>query len=64
MISFFMIKVIAERCPQNHPCPVIRVCRFGAITQKGNDAPVIDEEKCTECMLCVRYCGYGAFSKP
>jgi len=56
------IKVEASRCPQNHVCPVIRVCPAGAITQKDPfSAPEIDEEKCTICGKCTKYCGYRAF---
>ena len=47
-------------CPQNHKCPIIRVCPVGAITQEGNGLPKIDEEKCIECGKCVRYCAMGA----
>ena len=52
-----MIKVREEYCPQNHPCPVIRVCPTGAIIQNGYAAPVIDDEKCTGCNKCITSCG-------
>jgi Fe-S-cluster-containing hydrogenase component 2 len=57
------MKIIVESslCPQNHRCPILRVCPTDAISQNGFDAPVIDEEKCINCAKCVRYCGYGAF---
>ncbi len=45
-----------ERCPQNHPCPSIRVCPANALTQKGFSAPEVDQEKCVKCGKCVRYC--------
>lgn len=48
--------VSLERCPQNHPCPSIRVCPVGALTQKGFAAPVVDQSKCTQCGKCVRFC--------
>jgi len=54
------ILVDKNRCPQNHPCPSIRVCKVGAIIQKGYAAPTIDAEKCVECNLCVKYCPMGA----
>ncbi|MBW6502438.1 MAG: 4Fe-4S binding protein [Bacteroidales bacterium] len=58
------VRIEASRCPQNHFCPVIRVCPAGAISQKNPfSAPEIDHEKCTSCGLCSRYCGYGAFRK-
>ena len=52
--------VIGNRCPQNHPCPLVRACPAGAISQEGFAAPVIDEEKCVECGLCAVSCGYRA----
>ncbi|MBN2411518.1 4Fe-4S binding protein [candidate division KSB1 bacterium] len=51
-----MILTRAERCPQNHPCPVLRSCPVGAISQHGYSAPVIDEEKCIDCGKCVKLC--------
>ncbi|HAM99867.1 MAG TPA: 4Fe-4S ferredoxin [Marinilabiliales bacterium] len=60
-----MKRVIIEqnRCPQNHWCPIMRVCPVGAISQDSPfNAPIIDEEKCTHCGKCARYCAYGAFS--
>jgi Fe-S-cluster-containing hydrogenase component 2 len=50
------IVVFKEHCPQNHPCPAVRVCPAEALTQKTTAAPDVDPEKCTECGLCVRYC--------
>ncbi len=55
------VTVEPRRCPQNHPCPVVRICPSGAIKQTGYAAPVIDRARCTDCGKCVRYCGYGAF---
>jgi Fe-S-cluster-containing hydrogenase component 2 len=55
--------VIKERCPQNHPCPSVRVCPAGAIKQTGYGAPTVDAEKCTGCMKCTRFCPMGAFVK-
>ncbi len=52
-----MIIVRDAYCPQNHPCPVVSRCPFGAISQEGYGAPVIDKEKCTECGICARACG-------
>ena len=54
------IDVIAERCPQNHSCPSVNVCPFGALTQEGFNAPIVNEEKCTGCGKCVRFCPRGA----
>ena len=44
------------RCPQNHRCPSVSACKFGALSQKGYAAPVIDYKKCTSCGKCTRYC--------
>ena len=56
------ITVNESRCPKNHPCPVVRFCPAGAITQKNYfSAPAIDKASCADCGKCVRMCGYGAF---
>lgn len=55
------IKVIAEKCPQNHPCPSVKVCPVGALSQEGFKAPTVDVEKCIGCNKCVKYCPMGAF---
>ena len=57
-----MIHVNKHRCPQNHPCPSVRVCPVQALTQVGYGAPVADMEKCIKCGKCVRYCPMGAIS--
>lgn len=54
------LNVIQSRCPQNHPCPSIRVCPVGAMTQVGYAAPKIDMDKCIKCGKCVRFCPMGA----
>ena len=54
------IVVDKNRCPQNHPCPSVRVCSFGALVQRGFDAPVVVTDKCISCKKCVRYCPMGA----
>lgn len=56
-----MVEVISKKCPQNHPCPLIRVCPVGAIKQSGFNAPTIDSDKCIKCLICVKNCAYGAF---
>lgn len=56
------ITVNESRCPQNHPCPVVRFCPAGAIRQQSPfSAPEIDKENCLDCGRCVNLCGYGAF---
>ncbi|NOZ45615.1 MAG: 4Fe-4S ferredoxin [Chlorobi bacterium] len=55
------VTVISERCPQNHYCPVIRVCPNNAIEQTSPySAPNINSSNCTDCGLCTNYCAYGA----
>jgi ferredoxin len=51
-----MIVIRAELCPQNHPCPVARVCPVQAISQKGFAAPQVDNEKCICCCKCTQRC--------
>lgn len=51
-----------DRCPQNHPCPSIRVCPTGALKQKGFAAPTVDMDTCVKCGKCVRYCPMRAIS--
>ena len=58
-----MVVVIKERCPQNHPCPCVRICPAKAISQKGYGAPVIDQSLCTKCGKCVQVCPLGAMRK-
>ncbi|MEF9924589.1 MAG: 4Fe-4S dicluster domain-containing protein [Muribaculaceae bacterium] len=51
------------RCPQNHRCPLIKLCPVQAITQEGYALPVIDNKKCIECGKCVNKCPMGAALK-
>lgn len=55
------IIVNAARCPENHPCPMVRACPVGAIAQQGMKAPTIDADKCIECGKCLTQCPMGAF---
>jgi len=48
--------ISALACPQNHRCPLIKVCSVEAISQNGHGLPVIDDEKCIECGLCKLSC--------
>lgn len=43
-------------CPQNHPCPSVRVCPVDALSQKGFNAPTVDYTKCVKCGKCVNLC--------
>ena len=49
-----------SRCPQNHPCPSVRVCPVNALSQKGFSAPVADMDVCIRCGKCVYSCPMGA----
>ncbi|MDR3367089.1 MAG: 4Fe-4S binding protein [Prevotellaceae bacterium] len=57
------LTVNSTLCPQNHRCPLLRVCPAGAITQAGNALPQVDPEKCAECGKCIKYCGMKAIYK-
>lgn len=50
-----VLKVIKEKCPQNHKCPAINVCPVGALSQNGFDAPVVDHNKCIKCGKCSNF---------
>lgn len=56
------INVDQSRCPQDHVCPMIRMCPAQAIHQDGFSAPEVDHEKCLACGRCVKNCPYQAFS--
>jgi len=55
------MSVNVARCPQNHPCPMVRVCPTEAILQQGVNAPTIDADKCIDCGACSKGCPMGAF---
>ena len=54
------LKVITSHCPQNHPCPSVRVCPVAALSQTGFAAPQVDAEKCIACGKCSDFCPMGA----
>jgi ferredoxin len=58
-----MITVDKNLCPQDHVCPMIRMCPQKAISQQGVGLPIIDKNKCVECMICVTRCPRRAFIK-
>jgi Fe-S-cluster-containing hydrogenase component 2 len=45
-------------CPQEIPCsPCFESCKYDAISMQNiNDPPIVDYEKCTGCMKCIRVC--------
>ena len=55
-----MLTLIKSNCPQNHPCPAVKVCPMGALSQKGYEAPCIDAEKCIRCGKCSDFCPKNA----
>lgn len=58
-----MIKIltlIKENCPQNHPCPAVKVCPVGALSQIDFNAPNIDHDKCIKCGKCSNFCSKKA----
>lgn len=58
-----MIKVINEKCPQDHICPLIIKCPVNTITQEGYNAPKVNSAKCIECLICVNTCPHNCFEK-
>lgn len=52
------------KCDKSPFCPVKRVCPVKAVTQKGSifnsKVPVVDDELCIGCGVCVKYCPMGA----
>ncbi|MCH3916861.1 MAG: 4Fe-4S binding protein [Spirochaetia bacterium] len=57
------IRIRKGLCPQNHPCPAVRVCPSHAIKQQGFSQPTVDAEKCINCGRCLHYCPYGVFTR-
>jgi ferredoxin len=56
-----MIEIDPDKCPQDHPCPIIRLCPKKAVSQTGNGLPRIDHSVCIECGLCIAHCPKRAF---
>lgn len=50
------LRVIVEKCPQNHICPSVRICPVGALLQNGFSAPMVNYEKCIACGKCSNFC--------
>lgn len=50
------LKVIIEKCPQNHKCPAVKICPVNALSQKGFAAPIVDYDKCIKCGKCANFC--------
>ena len=58
-----VIRINAARCPQNHPCPSVRVCPVEALSQSGYRAPKADMDKCIKCGTCKTGCPFGAIKE-
>ena len=50
------LKIIKEKCPQNHKCPAVKVCPVGALSQAEHEAPLINHDKCIRCGKCAAFC--------
>ncbi len=50
-----------EACSSNGLC--IEICALNAL-ENVDGRPVVDEEKCPECGLCIMNCPNEAISKP
>jgi Fe-S-cluster-containing hydrogenase component 2 len=49
-----------EACPSNNKCPAVMVCPVKALSQKGVNAPAVDEKTCISCGECAVVCPKGA----
>ena len=54
------LKIIVERCPQNHKCPAIKVCPVNALSQEAFNVPTVDYNKCIKCGKCANLCSKKA----
>lgn len=51
-----MYFVDSNVCPQNHRCPLVRICPMDAISQEGFNLPKIDPDRCIRCGKCESSC--------
>ncbi|EJW94044.1 4Fe-4S ferredoxin iron-sulfur binding domain protein [gut metagenome] len=52
-----------HKCPQDHVCPLIKLCPVGAISQEGFSLPQFDPALCIKCGKCIRTCPMKAVYK-
>ena len=45
------LNLIKDNCPQNHPCPAVKVCPVGALSQNAFEAPTINHDKCINALI-------------
>ena len=50
------LKIVVEKCSQNHTCPAVKMCPVGALMQMAFKAPKIDDEKCIKCGKYSNFC--------
>ncbi len=51
-----VLNIKKDNCPQNHPCPAVKVCPVNALSQTDHNAPVVDRDKCIRCGKCSQFC--------
>ena len=51
-----ILNIKKDNCPQNHPCPAVKVCPVNALSQTDHNAPVVDRDKCIRCGKCPQFC--------
>ena len=51
-----MYVIDKDICPQNHTCPLVKLCPVKAILQQGKLLPVIDPDICIRCGICESSC--------
>lgn len=50
------LNVIISNCPQDHPCPAVKVCPVDALRQTAFHAPEVEHDKCIRCGKCANFC--------
>jgi Fe-S-cluster-containing hydrogenase component 2 len=50
------LSINKNRCPENHPCPSVKVCPTDALSQQRFEAPQVNMDHCIQCGKCVKFC--------